>query len=128
MSTYTRKYFALATVFTIISILLSVAPALYYVTKALIGAELVIQKAALASSVFVAIIGSVICLISKTFTFRSRIWVFLLAIMICVDSFGTMIIIFAVTQIADELIFAPIAKHFRSKFSINKSIDLRNKK
>ena len=56
------------------------------------------------------------------------IWVFLLAIMICVDSFGTMIIIFAVTQIADELIFAPIAKHFRSKFSINKSIDLRNKK
>lgn len=125
MSTFTRKYLTGAIIFTTISLLFTCGPAIYYLIVALLNAELVVQKAALVSSVFVAIIGSLICLISKTFSFRSRIWVFLLAIMFCIDSFGTMIIIFAVTQIVDELVFSPLAKHYRSNFSINRSIDLR---
>lgn len=125
MTKPTKKAFILAIVFTILSFLLTIGPALYYTVSALITSTLIVQQAALLGTVFIALIGSLICLISKTFTFRSRIWIFLLVLYFCITNFTTMIIIFAATQIVDELIFAPIARHYRNKFTINKQIDKR---
>ena len=127
MHNYTKKYLRRAIVFTILSVLITIAPAIYYIVKSFISSTLIIQKCALAGSVMIAIIGSLFCLVSKTFTFRSRIWIFLLAALLCLDNFTTMIIVFAITQIVDELIITPIAKYNRHEYLTNKHIDKREK-
>lgn len=125
MNKRTKHFLICAIIFTVLSVLCTVGPAIYFTVVGLITAELTIQKTVLVGSIFVAIIGSLFCLISKTFTFRSKVWVFLLALFFCLESFTTVIIVFAATQIVDELILSPIAKHYRNKFSINKEIDKR---
>lgn len=123
----TRKFLFLSILFTLISIGLTVGPAAYYIILAFNKADVVIKQSVLVSAIFVAVIGSLICLINKNFTFRSRVWIFLLAVMYCVGAFKELILVFAVTQILDELIIAPLARHFRSKYSINKEIDKRER-
>lgn len=125
MSSRTKKMKKLAFLFGLLSILCAVAPACYYIIAALASNCLVIEKIAVVGSVFVAIIGSLISLLSKTFTFRSRIWIILLALYFAMESISNILIMFAVTQILDELILTPLYRHFKNKVIINKEIDLR---
>ena len=125
MSKITKLYKRGAIFLTLLSVLCSIGPAIGYVIYGLISAQLVTQKASIMLCAFVAIIGSLLCLISRVFTFRSRIWVILLALISIVNSYLTMILVFAKTQVTDEMIFAPAARYFRQKYSINKEIDNR---
>lgn len=125
MSNITKLYKQGAILLTLISVLCSIGPAIGYVIYGLISAQLVTQKASIMLCAFLAVIGSLLCLISRVFTFRSRIWVILLALISIVDSYLTMILVFAITQVTDEMIFAPAARYFRQKYSINKEIDKR---
>ena len=125
MSKITKLYKRGAIFLTLLSVLCSIGPAIGYVIYGLISAQLVTQKASIMLCAFMAIIGSLLCLISRVFTFRSRIWVILLALISIVDSYLTMILVFAITQVMDEMIFAPAARYFRQKYSINKEIDKR---
>lgn len=125
MSKITELYKRGAIFLTLLSVLCSIGPAIGYVIYGLISAQLVTQKASIMLCAFLAIIGSLLCLISRVFTFRSRIWVILLALISIVNSYLTMILVFAITQVADEMIFAPAARYFRQKYSINKEIDKR---
>ena len=125
MTSRTKHFLILGIVFTALSILFTIGPALFFTVQGILTAELTIHKTALVGSIFIAIVGSLICLISKTFTFRSKIWIFLLALFFCLDNFIVVIIVFAATQITDELILSPIARHFRNKFTINNQIDKR---
>lgn len=125
MSKITKLYKRWAIFLTLLSVLCSIGPAIGYVIYGLISAQLVTQKASIMLCAFVAIIGSLLCLISRVFTFRSRIWVILLALISIVNSYLTMILVFAITQVMDEMIFAPAARYFRQKYSINKEIDKR---
>lgn len=125
MSKITKLYKRGAIFLTLLSVLCSIGPAIGYVIYGLISAQLVTQKASIMLCAFVAIIGSLLCLISRVFTFRSRIWVILLALISIVNSYLTMILVFAITQVTDEMIFAPAARYFRQKYSINKEIDKR---
>lgn len=121
----TKRFKCLAFWFTIASVLCTILPAMVFTVEGLLLSELAVQKTALVCAVFVSIVGSLYCLISKKFTFRSKIWIFLLAIHFSLNNIERVIIVFAITQIADELILAPLARHFRSKYSINKEIDER---
>ena len=123
-SKQTKKYCKLAAIFTMLSVLLLLGPTSYYVILGFISAELVVEKLALASAVFVSIILTLLCAINK-WTFRSKIWLVVLALFFVIDRFLIMIFIFGTTQITDELIVTPLAKHFRSKASINREIDKR---
>lgn len=125
MSKITKLYKRGAIFLTLLSVLCSIGPAIGYVIYGLISAQLVTQKASIMLCAFMAIIGSLLCLISRVFTFRSRIWAILLALISIVDSYLTMILVFAITQVMDEMIFAPAARYFRQKYSINKEIDKR---
>lgn len=125
MSKITKLYKRGAIFLTLLSVLCSIGPAIGYVIYGLISAQLVTQKASIMLCAFVAVIGSLLCLISRVFTFRSRIWIILLALISIVNSYLTMILVFAITQVADEMIFAPAARYFRQKYSINKEIDKR---
>lgn len=122
----TKKFKKLAILFTILSVLCTILPAIIFTVQGLITSELTIQKTALVGTVFIAIVGSLYCLINKQFTFRSKIWLFLLALYFALQSIEHVIIVFAATQITDELILSPIAKHFRHKHSINAEMDKRD--
>lgn len=125
MSSRTKKFKRLSTLFFILSVICTLGPAIYFIVAALLSNNLVIQKTAVVGSVFIAIIGSLFCLVSKQFTFRSKIWIILLALFYALESITNVVIIFAVTQIIDELILSPLCKMYKNKYIINKEIDLR---
>lgn len=120
----TKKYRRLFWLFTILSLLLNIAAPAYYVFDGLMGDGIIIEKVALTTSVFIVIILSAVAYINKT-SMRSRIWILLLGLYICLDTILTPLLIIAITQILDEWLISPLAKSFRNKLTINKQIDKR---
>lgn len=124
MSSITKKYRICAAILLIISILFNVAPLAAYTITGLVEADLVIEKVALTSTVFVVAILSVVAWVNKT-TMRSRVWIVMLGLYFCLDTFVTPLLIIAITQILDEWIISPLHRYFRNKYTINKEIDHR---
>lgn len=123
-SNITKKYGCLSIIFTIISFLLLLGPAGFYIIAGLTTATLTIQKVAIVSTVAVSLLLTLLCAINK-WVFRSKIWLIILALFFVIEDFLLMILIFGTTQIIDELVITPLARHFRNKTSINKEIDRR---
>ena len=124
MTKTTKTYKLVAGLLLIVSILLNVAPLGAYTIIGLSEANLVSEKVALVSTVFVVLILSVIAWINKT-TMRSRIWVVILGLYFCLDSFIAPLLIIAITQVLDEWIISPLHKYYKNKYSINREIDKR---
>ena len=120
----TKKYAKLAVIFTLLSFLCVFAPALIYVGIGLATATLVVQKFALTATIAMVLVFTMVSAVTK-WVFRSKIWLIILALFFVLDKFLVMVFVFAITQIADELIIAPLARHFRNKASINREIDKR---
>lgn len=123
-SELTKKYTTLAILFSIFSICLLLGPTAYYVALGFITSTLVIQKVALTSTIFLSLIITLICAVNK-WNFKSKIWLIIICLFFCISNFLEMILVFAITQVLDELIVCPIRNHFRTKASINKEIDKR---
>lgn len=124
MSKASKHYLTGAIIFTLLSFLCCVGPALYYIVEGYLIAG-GIHRVALCLSVFIALIGSCLCLMTKHISFRSGIWFILLALYFIIENFTPMIILFGATQILDEVLLSPVSRHYRSKFSINREIDKR---
>lgn len=122
--TRTRNFTILVWVFTTLSILLNVCPLAVYAIQALVAADLVVEKITLTMTVLVVLIMSIVAWANKT-TMRSRIWVILLGIYLCLDKIMVPLIIIAITQVVDEWIVAPLAASYRTKLTINKELDRR---
>lgn len=123
-STATKKYRTWLVVITIISFLLNIGPLATYVVIGLCSSTLLIEKVALCSTVFVVLILTVVAAINKL-VMRSRVWVLLLGLYLCLDYFIVPLVIIAVCQVLDELVFHPLRKHYKTKLTINKEIDKR---
>lgn len=124
MSSQTKKFRRIGIILTILSFLLCFAPAAIYIVMGYATSTLVVEKVGLTCLIGLSIILSFICLVAKT-TFRSSIWLSLIGLWLVLDNIVGMIIIVAVTQVFDELVVAPLARHFRAKAKINKEIDKR---
>ena len=124
MSKITKNYRIIAAVLLILSILFNVAPLAAYTITGLVEADLTTEKVALTSTIFVVAILSVVAWVNKT-TMRSRVWIVMLGLYFCLDSFITPLLIIAITQILDEWIISPLHKYYRNKYRINKEIDHR---
>ena len=120
----TKKYRRLFWLFTILSLLLNIAAPAYYIFDGLLGDGIIVEKVALSASVFIVILLSAVAYVNKT-TMRSRIWILLLGLYVCLDTILTPLLIIAITQILDEWIISPLAKSYRNKLTINKQIDKR---
>lgn len=120
----TKKYRRLFWLFTILSLLLNIAAPAYYIFDGLLGDGIIAEKVALSASVFIVIMLSAVAYVNKT-TMRSRIWILLLGLYVCLDTILTPLLIIAITQILDEWIINPLAKSYRNKLTINKQIDKR---
>lgn len=119
-SSYRVKYW----MFFIMSILLNIGPLAFYAIKALIEADLVHEKVTLCMTVIIVLMLTICSLISKH-AMRSRLWIILIGIYICLDYIMTPLIIIACCQVVDELIVSPLAHRFKEDLSTNKQIDRR---
>lgn len=108
-------------ILAVMSFMLNVAPLAIYAINAVVAADLVYEKVALSMTVFIVLIMTLISIVNKI-AFRSRLWIALIGIYVCIDSIMTPLIIIAVCQIIDELIISPLKKNQKNKLIINKEI------
>lgn len=123
-NTRTSKFRRLYWLFVITSILLNISPLLIYIIKAFKEADLTTEKVTLSMTVFIVLIMTIISLINKI-TIKSRLWIILIGIYMCLDYIMIPLIIIAVCQIVDEIIICPLKKSFKNKLIINKEMDKR---
>ena len=123
-SSITKRYSRLSIFFLILSVLATLIPCGVYVAQGIMTSTLLIQKVVIVSTVFMAIVLTLICLVNKV-VFRSKIWLLIISLFFVIDNFITMILIFAITQTIDEIVLQPLHKHYKNKAIINKEIDKR---
>lgn len=124
-SKVTNKYKTGYIIFSILSVIAFAAPTLWYVIQAFLTTGITTEKVALAGSIMVVLIMSVVALVTKVAP-RSRIWIILLGLIICLDNIEVALCWIASTQILDELVLCPIKKFFKDRLVINKQIDKRS--
>lgn len=122
--TRTKKIGIAALIMSVLSIILNVGPVVTYSVIALSENNSETQKCVLLSMISISVILSAVCLLNK-YTLRSKIWLILIGLYICMDKVLGCVLILAITQVFDELVVAPLKKHFRRKYQINKEIDKR---
>lgn len=125
ISKVTKKYKTGYIIFSILSVIAFAAPTLWYVIQAFLTTGITTEKVALAGSIMVVLIMSVVALVTKAAP-RSRIWIILLGLIICLENIETALIWIASTQILDELVLCPAKKFFKDRMVINKQIDKRS--
>lgn len=123
--TRTSKFRLSFWILAVVSFMLNVAPLAIYAINAVVAADLFYEKIALSMTVFIVLIMTLISLVNKI-AFRSRLWIALIGIYVCIDSIMTPLIIIAVCQIIDELIISPLKKNQKNKLIINKEMDKRS--
>ena len=123
ISPTTKKYKRLALIMGLISILLLITPIGYYTTMAFIAGT-VVEKVSLGALATLAVIMVAINALLKLHL-RSPLWIMLVGIYLVLDYILPLILIIAITTIADELIFTPLRKRFKNKALINGEIDKR---
>lgn len=111
-------------IFSFISAILWLAPVAIFLFLAVMEGTLMYQKVALSLTVLCVLIMTIVAITSKV-AMRSRLWVLLIGIYICLQEIMVPIIIFAVCQVADELIVSPLKARYMRKYQINKEIDGR---
>lgn len=123
MTSPTKKYKRLARLFSILSILVLLAPLAYYLIEAFI-AGVVIEKLALGGLATMAIILTLFNAIMKA-NLRSPIWLLLIGIFLVLENILPLIIFIAVGTILDEFVLSPLARRYRNLYTINNEIDKR---
>lgn len=120
----TRKYRMAFWVLWSIHMLLNVCPLAVYTIMALVEGQLIYEKVALTMTVFVVLILTLVSIINKI-TLRSRLWIILIGVYVCLGEILVPLIVIAFCQIADELVICPLKEHYKRKLTINKEIDKR---
>lgn len=112
-------------IFSFLSIIAFIGPACFFIAEAFITTAIVSEKIVLMTSVIVVLIMTLIVFVNKV-AMRSRIWILLIAMYICLDNFIFPLFLIGGCQIVDEIILTPLKKHFKNLYTINKEIDRRN--
>lgn len=120
----TKKYRLLYWILAISSLLLNICPLAVYSIKAAVESNLVYEKIALTLTVFIVLILTAVAFINKI-ALRSRLWLILIGVYICLGEILTPLIIIAVCQVLDELIVSPLKKYYNTKLTIHKELDKR---
>ena len=120
----TKRYRVLYWIFFFLSLISNIGPLTYYIVKAAIYSNLTYEKLALSVTVLIVIIMTLVCLINKV-VLRSRMWIVLIGLYICLEFILTPLIIIAACQIIDEIIFTPLKNNFKQKLTIHVQFDKR---
>lgn len=108
-----------------LSFLCQIGPLAYFCGFALfVEGALIVEKVALMGSVVVALILSGIGWMNRT-VYRSKIFIILLALYLCLESIVTPLLIIGGCQILDEVIISPCRATARTRLITNKELDKR---
>lgn len=120
----TKKYRTLYWCLFIISFILNAFPIAFYTIKAFIESTVTVQKVALCSTIFVALILTAVSLVTKV-SLRSTLWIIVIGLHVCLDNLMDMIIFIAAFQVIDEMVISPTKKIVKNKLTIHKELDKR---
>lgn len=120
----TKRYTILYRVFSLLSFLLTVGPFCGYVIAGLCSGAIVEEKVGLISTVVIVGILTGIGLV-RQIALRSKIWILLIGLYVCLGNIMTPLIIIACCQVVDELICAPLANYFKEEMRNHRAIDKR---
>lgn len=130
MTPITQYYKKMYIIFTIIDMIFAITPV--SVVAGIVITKLVNSSSAGAGK---GIYILIVCLIAAViFTMidllrhakiRSATWIILFGISICISHLTLVIGIIMAAILLDEIVFSPIQKYFKQKYSINKEIDHR---
>lgn len=108
----------------LLSILLNICPLIVFTIIAFVTNTAIVHKVTLSMTLLLVLIFTLITLVNKT-VFRSKLWILLIGLWLCLDNILTPLIVFASCQVVDELIVTPIKNHYKDRYKINKEIDKR---
>ena len=120
----TAKYNKIVIILALISILLNFGPLLGYTVVALVSGAAVVQKFALCGTLVAVSIMTLYSLITKV-ALRSRLWILLIGLYLCLDSVLMPLLLVAGCQIVDELAISPLHRAYKEKRNIHREIDKR---
>lgn len=120
----TKKYHILSITFFISSVLANIGPLLFFIVSAYTQADIVTEKLAMTASLVMSIILTAVWVITRI-QLRSRLWIILIGLFLCLDYALPAILTIAICQIVDELIICPLQKRYKNLYIINKEIDKR---
>ena len=123
-SVNTKKCKRAANVLLAIHVTLNVAPFAFYTIKALASNASATNKVTMSMTLAVVLVMSCIQMINHK-ALRSRMWILMIGIWMCLDSIIGMIVTVAIFQLVDELVVAPLYHHKRNTYIINREIDKR---
>lgn len=131
MSDITRKYKKALIILNIISVLLLFGPMVYYLAAAAVSMAVAgtttatVAKVSLFSSALITTGILTLIGVARKYTFRSSIWLLLIAIYVILNEVMWAIIIIGSCQIIDELLISPLITKYKNLYTINKEIDKR---
>lgn len=123
-STFTKKSRRAVIILSIISALLMIGPALIYLLIGLVTATVETSMVIITGAVIAACVMTVVSLCLKHIP-RTLPWIAMLALFLVIDHILVMVVIFAATQILDELVIEPLLRYHKTALIANKQIDKR---
>lgn len=108
----------------ILSFLLSIGPAIYFISAAFINGDIK-QKMSIGALCTIVLILTAIMWLTKYNLRRTIFWILVFGIFIVADKLAVMFIIMGVCNIVDEVIMTPLHKSFKTSYKTNKEIDKR---
>lgn len=119
----TKKYTALYWTFFLLSIIITLAPIIYYTIYGFVEGSFQ-EKLTLGITLIIAVILVAVNLIFK-FHLRSSLWILVLGIYFCIDNIMPLLLMVAIGTVLDEVLLTPLYKKFKEKRNINREIDKR---
>lgn len=110
-----KKYLKWYILFSILSFACMFGPIIVFGAMAYAGGALVTYKLALGGTLVVALILTAVNLMTKHCP-RSKIWVILIGLHLCLNNFLPIVLTIAITQLADELVMTPLKHFFKKKY------------
>ena len=123
MTPSTKKYKRMRNICGFFSTLCTIGPIIYFIVIAMMAATPV-QKVSIGFIASLSIVMSIVNLCLKVHP-RSVFWLILLGAYWILGNIFELLVVLFITCFLDEILFTPMYKYARNKYSINKEIDKR---
>lgn len=120
----TSKYRKLYWLFTLMSVLLNIAPMATYTIIAFSECNIIVEKVTLSMTLLIVLILTIVSWMNKI-ALRSRLWILLIGLYLCLDYIMIPVMLIAACQVLDELLVSPCRRSFKTKLTIHKELDKR---
>ena len=123
MTPSTKKYRKMRNICGFFSTLCTIGPIIYFIVIAMMAATPV-QKVSIGFIASLSIVMAIVNLWLKVHP-RSVFWLILLGAYWILGNIFELLVVLFITCFLDEILFTPMYKYARNKYSINKEIDKR---